>query len=420
MGQTYADYTAALTDTQYTDLTTQLWGNLEPLKHLTPTVPYDALTTTLPVTGAVANLGQVPIAGVVVTSSLLGFQLIQDVPARYEEDIALLSLPMFVITGAGVYDLSLVADPARVVTDVRRWNNACTMTVDARPDLLIPTTIWSTQSPGVPGDILNLILTVANGGLWPSLPVSGTLTLSSTHGTLVLPTQRFSIPALGSGAQTPLAKELILPAPSEDIYRLALEVDSDGVLDEQDESNNQVEMVIPVVVTTTLRPDAAAVLTSTSGHVAFLFPAGTVTRPTEIRFTPRATSELTPGPLIGVTAFTLVAYRGGQPISMTPLLPITVTWQYADTDVAGLDEDSLGLYRMTGDNRWQRVFCPAQQRQPEVNRLSTCTQQLGEYVFGQGYVLYMPIFLIGGEESGLEVQWATQDVLPGIPLRLPP
>ncbi len=436
MGQTYADYTAALTDTQadYIDLTAQLWVNSEPLKHLTPTVPYDALTITLPVTGAVANLGQVPAAGVVITSPLPGFQLIQDVPARYEEDVAPLPVPMLVITEPGIYDPSLIADPAQAVADARRWNNTCTVTVDARPDLLISTTAWSIRSPGTPDGMLGVTLRTTNEGLWPTLPVSGALYLSSIHGTLTLPAQRFSIPALGSGAQVTVVEELTLPVPNEDIYRLALEVDSDGVLDEQDEGNNYVEMTIPVVVTTTLQPDAAAVLTSASGHLAFLFPAGTVTRPMEIRFTPRLPSESPPGPLIGVTAFTLAAYRDGQPIPselMTLLLPITVTWQYTDADVMGLDEDSLGLYRMTADNRWQRVFCPAQQRQPEVNRLSTCTQRLGEHVFGQGYTLYLPLSPVSGEESGSEAQWSTPGVLPpqpprsgeehpGLPLRLPP
>jgi hypothetical protein len=423
MGQTYADYTAALTGLQYADLATQLWGDLGPLGHLTPTVPYDVLTSTLPVTGAVANLGQVCVTGAVVSFSLPapspGFQLIRDVPARYEEDVAPLPLPAVVITGAGVFDLSLVADPAQAVTDVRRWNNACTMAVDARPDLLISATTWSVQSLGALGDLLDVTVTVANGGLWPSVPVSGTLTLSDIRGTPILPDRRFSVPAIGSGAQAPIVEELNLLALDEDVYRLALEVDSDGMMDEQDEGNNQGEMVIPVVVTTTLQPDIAAVLTSTSGHVAFLFPSGTVTRPTEIRFTPRLTSELTPGPLVGVTAFALAAYRDGQPVSMTPLFPITVVWQYTDTDVAGLDEDSLGLYRMAENTRWQRVYCPAQQRQPGVNWLSTCIHQLGEYVFGQGYVLWWPHLLVSGDESGLEAQWSTLGVLPGLPLRLP-
>ena len=433
MGQTYAAYTAALADAQagYTDLTTQLRASLEPLEHLTPTVPYETLTTTIPLTGAVANLGQVPATGAVIGLPLLGFQLVQDVPARYEEDVALLPLPMFVITEPGAYNLSLVADPNQAVADVRRWNDDCTLTVDARPDLLISTTTWSIQPPGAQGDVLNITSTVANSGLWPSPPASGTLYLNNVHGTPLLPAQRFSIPALGSGAQVAVAEELILPASSEDIYRLALEVDSDGVLDEQDEDNNQVEMTIPVIITTTLKPDAAAMLTSTSGRLAFLFPAGTVSRPTEIRFTPRMPSELPPGPLIGITAFTLATYQGGQPLPTTPLLPITVTWQYTDTDVAGLDEDGLGLYRMAEDNRWQRVSHPAQQRQPEVNRLSTCIQQLGEHVFGQGYALYMPISLASAEERGPEAQWPTPGVHspqppqsggehPGLPLRLPP
>ena len=215
-------------------------------------------------------------------------------------------------------------------------------------------------------------------------------------------------------------EELALPTLSDDFYRLALEVDSDASVDEWDESNNRIEMVVPIVVTTTLQPDVAAVLTSTGGHLAFLFPAGTVTTPTEIRFVPRMMSELPPGPLIGVTAFTLAACQGGQPVSLTSSLPITVTWQYTDTDVAGLDEDALGLYRLMEGDRWQRVVCPARQHLLEVNRLSTCIQQLGEYAFGQGYVLYVPLCLVSGEGSGSQAQLSTEGVLPGSPLRLPP
>jgi hypothetical protein len=330
MGQAYADYTAALTDTQadYTDLATQVWINLDPLEHLTPTVPYSALTVTLPVTGAIANLGKVPATGVVITSPLLGFQATQDVPGRYEEDITPLLLPTLVLTRPGVYDVSLIADPAQALADPRRWNNSFTATVDARPDLLVSATAWSIQPSGILSGVLGVTLTVANGGSWPSPPVSGTLSLSDTQGTLFLPAQRFPIPALGSGAQVTVVEELALPTLSDDFYRLALEVDNNGAVDEWDESNNRIEMVIPIAVTTTLQPDAVAVLTSTSGHLEFLFPAGTVTTPTEIQFVPRVTSELPSGPLIGVTAFTLAACRGGQPISLTPSIPITVTWQY--------------------------------------------------------------------------------------------
>jgi hypothetical protein len=269
-------------------------------------------------------------------------------------------------------------------------------------------------------ETLSTTLTVTNSGLWPSRPVSGALYLSSIHDDPLLPAQHLSIPALGTGAQVTVAEELTLPVSSEDLYRLAVEVDSDGILDEQDEGNNRVEITIPVVVTTTVHPGAAVVLTSNSEHLAFQFPAGTVTTPTEIRLTPRLPSDLPPGPLVGITAFTLAAYRGGQPILTAPHLPITVTWQYTDTDVAGLDEGSLSLYRLLEGNRWQRVSCPAQQRQPEVNRLSTCIWQWGEYVFGQAYKQYLPLVLVTGEGSRSEVQPSTPGVLPGLPLRLPP
>jgi hypothetical protein len=240
------------------------------------------------------------------------------------------------------------------------------------------------------------------------------------RGTSLLPARRFSIPALGASAQVTLVEDSILPASSEDLYHLAWEVDSDGVLDEQDEGNNQVETTIPVVVTTTLCPDATSALTSNSGHLAFLFPAGTVTMPAEIRFTPLLTSGVPPGPPLGVVAFQLAAYQGGQPVPLSLLRPVTVTWQYTDTDVAELDEDALGLYRLAESNHWQRVSCPAEQHQPEVNRLSTHIQQLGKYVLGQGYEWLIPLMLASGEASQSEAQPSTPGALPGLALRLPP
>ncbi|MDY6877644.1 MAG: hypothetical protein SWK90_15790, partial [Chloroflexota bacterium] len=422
MGQAYADYTAALTDTQaiYVDLSTQLWVNLDPLEYLTPTVPYDALTVTLPVTGAVADLSKLPATGVVITSPLLGFQATQDVPGRYEEDVAPLSLPTLVLTRPGVYDVSLIADQNQALADSRRWNNAFTSTVDARPDLLVSAMAWSIQPQGILSGVLNVTLTVSNGGLWPSPLISGTLAMSDTEGTLFLPAQRFPIPALGSGAQVTIVEELALSTLSDDFYRLALDVDSDEIVDEWDESNNLIEMVTPIVVTTMLQSDVGAVLTSTGGQLAVLFSAETVTTPTEIRFTPRMTSELPPGSLISVTAFELAAYRDGQPVSLTPSLPITVTWQYTDTDVIGLDEDALGLHRLMESDYWQRVACQTRQHLPEVNRLSTCIQRLGEYAFGQSYVLYGPILLASGEGSGPQTRLSMPHVLPGSTLRLPP
>ncbi len=456
MGQAYSDYTAALPDTPYIDLTVQLWADSGPLEHLIPTVPEEPLTATLPVTGAVATLGKVPATGVVVTSSLPELRTVRDVPARYDGEVDLLPSASLVITRPGVYDLSLAADPAQVVADVRRWNNAYTTTVDARPDLQVAgcgfryelgSKVQNSESQQVG---LSVALTLTNAGLWPALPSSGTLYLSTTHGSPILPPQRFSIPTLGHGAQMTAVMELTLPTLSEDFCLLALEVDSDGVLDEQDEGNNRSEVMVPIVVTTTLKPDVTGVLTSNSHHLAFLFPAGTVTRSTEIRLMPRASSELPAGPLVGVTAFELAAYWDGRPISLTFASPVMVTWQYTDPDVAGLDEGALGLYALVGElegggastngarmhklmgggvhgwgtntridmgdvhewgadartagvGRWRRVFCVAQQHWPEVNLLSTCLSQSGDYAFGQGYVGYLPLVLVTDGGDGPEM-----------------
>ena len=431
MGQAHADYTAALTDTSYTDLAVHRSATLDtsPLENLTPGVPYETTSATLPILLHVTNLGKLPANDVLIVTYLPNL-LTNTVPfpARYAANVTPLTIGSIVLTQPARYDLdleiSVVADPDNVVNDPRVWNNTMTSTmtntVDARPDLVISTMAWSVHSPGTLGSTLNVTLTSTNSGLWPSPPVSGTLTLSNTHGTLLLPAQYFPIPVLGAGAQAVITEELTPLTSHDDVYRLALEVDSAGVLDEQDEGNNRVEMTIPIVVTTTLQPDAASVLTSTSGRLAFVFPAGTVTMPTEIRFTPLLTSELPPDPPLGVFAFGLTAYRGEQPVSLTPLRLITVTWQYTDTDVAGLDEDNLGLYHVTENSRWLRVSCPTQQRHPEVNRLNTCIHRLDEYVFGQRYDWYLPLILANGAGSSSKAQWSTPGVLPGLPLRLPP
>jgi len=226
--------------------------------------------------------------------------------------------------------------------------------------------------------------------MWPTPPVSGALYLSDTQGTVLLSSRRFPIPALGSGTQLTMVAKLTPPTSGKDFYRATAEADSDGILNEWNENNNRVTMTIPVVVTTTLTPAAVGVLTSASGRTAFLFPAGTVTTATEIRVTPLWLPDLPPGPPLGVSAFRLTARQGGRSVSLTLPLPITVTWRYTNTDVTGLDEDALHLYRLTTGDRWQRMFCPTEQRQPDVNRLNTCIQRLGEYIFGQGYERYLP------------------------------
>jgi hypothetical protein len=512
MGQVYADYTAALQDRQYADPTVQLWLDAEPLDHITPTAPYDGLTVTLPVEGGIANLGKIPV-DVPLVAPLLGYQDTVSLPARYEEDANTLPLPSLVLTQSGVYSLSLIADPAQQIADPRRWNNAVTVTVDARPDLVISTTAWSTHVNGIQGGSLSITLTVANTGNWLSPPVSATLTVSNVYGTLLLP-RRLPIPAFGPGTQQTFTEELTLSAssgglyyvavevdgddtvieqneknnrvemtidvqpdlvisvtnwsvqppitttgllsvelrvineglwptlpvstvitlkdahgtlllpdyrlptpaltpgaqisstvafpllpPASDLYRLTAHVDGDGIQDERSEENNHAEAIIHIVITATLQPELTGVLTSTSGHLVFVFPAGTVTAPTEIHFTSLATSEVPPGPPHKITAFRLSAYQNGQLVSLVSPLPITITWRYQDSEITGLDEDKLDLYRWTGSSPWQRVLSAAEHRWPEENRLRTAIQQLGEYTFGQAHKQYLPVVVASSEEA---------------------
>ena len=202
-----------------------------------------------------------------------------------------------------------------------------------------------------------------------------------------------------------------------------------SALDEQNEDNNNVKATVPVVICAALEPGVSSVLTSTSGHMVLLFPTGTVSMSTEICYSPLLTSEVPPGPA-KVAAFQLAAYRGGQPVSLTLGLPATVTWRYTDADVAGLDEEKLGLHHLTDGDAWQRVFPSAEQHEPESNLMLTRLQQMGLYVFGHPFGQYLPVVLRGGGGGTLRVQTETltafQEIQesepsqgPGVPLRLP-
>jgi hypothetical protein len=302
------------------------------------------------------------------------------------------ALTMPAPTGA-LYHLTIEIDSDDVIDEPDEANNQVEIEVDARPDLLISILDWDMQPPRTQEGSLSLTMTVSNEGLWLASPVSGTRFLSNTPGTLLLNVYHFPIPTIVPGNQMTIAQETALPVSDEDFYRLALKADSDGILDERIEDNNWAEKMIPIFVTATLEPGATTVLTSNSGHLTLIFPAGTVTTPTVMRLTPLWLSELPAGPLVGVSAFQLTAYRGNQLVSLTLPLPVTVTWRYKSVDVIGLDEDRLSLHRLTEDQHWQRVSCPSEQHQPDENRMSTCIQQLGEYMFGHGYKVHLPLIL---------------------------
>ncbi|MCP4540855.1 MAG: hypothetical protein GY832_27275 [Chloroflexi bacterium] len=556
MGQAFANYTAALPDTPYADLTIHHSAALDtsPLQNIALADPYENTSVTLPIWVYVTNLGNftatnVPLAAdtpYAVTNTLT-------LPPRYKTNVAQFSAPI-AMTHPGVYnfdpDFYIAIDPDNVTNDPRPWNNVTTVTmpavIDARPDLVILTATWDVRPTQTLSGLLSITMTVSNEGIWPAPPVSGTLILSNAVGSLLIPDWRFSIPALEFGDHAIVTVELILPRPpralyhlaleadsdnvldepdednnrieiqvdnqpdlvisvtdwhvqpsetpsstlnvtftvsnvglwgsdpvsgtrylsntsgtlllsayrfpipaiapwyqvtitqettlpllsGEDFYRLVLDVDSDDILSEQDEGNNQSETMIPRVVTTTLEPEAAGVLASASGHITLGFITGTVAATTELCFLPLWPPDLPSGPPRHVEAFRLTVCQG-ESVSPTLLLPVTITWLYTDTDVTGMNKEKLGLYQWTESDRWQSVFCSTEQSWIDENRLSTCIQQFGEYVFGYAYELYTPLIPLNSKGSGTIVypkvgleepktERVNQSDPPGSPLRLPP
>ena len=241
MGENYAAYTAALSDTIYTDLTTELWVDTAPLNDCPQgTVP---LTFTLPVTGIVTNLGKQP-ANAAVAVPQLDFQTVVSLPARYESDVTPLSLPALEITRSGIYTLTFIADPDHLIADPRRWNNTTTVTVDARADLTISTTTWSVRPAGTFSGTLYVTATIVNREAAATLPVSGSLWLTNTLGTVVLPT-RFAIPSLCHGQLATFTEQI--PLHGSGVYYLGIEVDTDHHLDERDEGNNQTIVAMDIL-----------------------------------------------------------------------------------------------------------------------------------------------------------------------------
>ncbi len=397
-------------------------GTVSALLHITLTVTNEGVWPAPPVS-ATLSLSD-------THSGLLISQQQVPVPALEFGDQAIITDEL-TLPGPALYYLALEVDGDGVVNEPDEEDNRVDLMVDARPDLLIPTVDWGTQSPAVPSSTLNVTFTVSNAGSWSAHAVSGTRHLSNTYGSMLLAPHHFPIPNIDPGGQVSIVQEMILPALDDDFYHLLLDADSDGILDEQNEDNNQADVMIPRVITITLEPGSAGVLTSASGHVTLQFVTGTVTTSLELCFVPLWPPELPPGPPRHIEAFRLTICQGQQVVSPTLLLPVTVTWQYASEDVAGMDEDELGLYYWAEGERWQRVSCLAEQRWVDENRLSTCIQQLGEYVFGYTYKQNLPLILLDNEESSSvmhstvqpetqKTQRADRDVFPGSPLRLPP
>ena len=507
MGETYAAYTAALSDTRYADLTLSVISPVtDSLEHIPLGDPYGTTSVTIPIWAYVGNLGKVPVDDPVPLVTYLSPPVTYSVTAaaRYTADIQPFLVATIALTCPAVYefsDITVAVDPAHTVADPRPWNNVATVTlpsvVDARPDLQLTRLV----SDYLTDAGLYITITIANGGIWPSPPVSASLVLSDLHGSLLIPiarlaippltfgdeitmtahltapnpglyaltatvddaaqvdeqdeannrvqttvdlrpnltvsivegstcvlgsgdlyvtytianaglteaaatsgtrsldntfgtlvfaTERFSIPPLLPGAALTHTCRMSLTSSEEDFYRFAVAVDDDDLLDEMDENDNQALLMVPILVTETLLPDSAAVITSSAGDLVLFVPTGTVTVPTNLEFVPVWPTELPPGLWRAAMAFRLAAYQDGQTVAYPFNRPLTVTWWYTDSDIAGMDEADLDFFRWDVAS-WQRIGL--ERTAPEMNRVRASTWDTGLHAFGWRRKYYLPLIV---------------------------
>lgn len=111
---------------------------------------------------------------------------------------------------------------------------------------------------------------------------------------------------------------------------------------------------------TEIGPDGGwLIYTDTRGLTTTLFvPPGALTSPVVLNYTPLDSPPQPPleGHEFAGDAFELDAYRNGTRLeNFSFLQAVTLTIHYADADVAGMDEDTLRLYRLVPLLGWQKV-----------------------------------------------------------------
>lgn len=428
MGAAYRDYTAALSDTLYADLSAMLngaWPSFTP--PLTDTSA--GLTLTVSLTGGIGNLGKLPVTNTLARLEVLqaesGTPLFQhesryDVPARFAGVVMLpplsVTLPL-----PGLHAMRLMVDPEGEAAEGREGNNVTTTTLDVRPDLVasgIGQRLW-TPPPGSVwlGNVLTLTIGVDNGGNWPSTPVSATVAMSTWPGTLALPTHMIKVSPLSAGAHATTTAVITALPLGYDFYQVQVSLDSTGHLEEQSEANNRATTLVPVGVEATLAPTGTAVLTSAGGQVRLFLAAGAVTTPTVVRYLPLWPGDWDTGPLAESSlAFSLGAHLDGQPIPLTFNHPVTVVWAYEETDVAGLDEAALRLF-VEEAGGWRDAGCWPYQRSPGLNQFKAFLCRTGRFLVGVRYDLYLPAITSGGSTAAAHAP--AGDGWPPGPLRLP-
>jgi len=141
-------------------------------------------------------------------------------------------------------------------------------------------------------------------------------------------------------------------------------------------------------------PDTGGTLTYTDLVTTTIsIPPSAVTETITLLYTPIPTVTAPLGFSFAGRSFSLDAYIDGLLLpDYSFLIPISITLQYSDTDVTGLNENSMTLDYWDG-NAWLEAACGPYDRHPEENWLSAPICHLSEFaLFGkEGYQVYLPL-----------------------------
>ncbi len=256
IGQAYATYTAALSDTDYVDLTAWLEAGLpDPMTTNSATL---GITFTLPVTTYVGNLGKLASPDTLMRFELFseqghtvlyGRDEVHDVPARFD-GVVPLSLFTVTLPVQGRHELCFTLDPDGQVDEPREWNNVITVPVDFRPDWAPISLTHRLAASSAQSGTLIITSTVRNQGNWSSPAMSATLSLGevgqqgalSSTGWLTV-----TLPPLDIDAQANLVHSATVSTLG--LFELSLAVDPANTVAELSETNNQITSTLD------LRPD---------------------------------------------------------------------------------------------------------------------------------------------------------------------
>jgi hypothetical protein len=124
-------------------------------------------------------------------------------------------------------------------------------------------------------------------------------------------------------------------------------------------------------------------------------PAGAVTEPIVLEYTPVDSSTVPAGFSVVGQVFELDAYQEGQFIEegLNFAVPITITFYYSDSEIIGLDEDSLLLERWDETTqKWIDAACGPYGRHPKENWLAVPICHVSRFALvEEGYIVFIPL-----------------------------